>query len=489
MQWNKKRLDFLQPCIRQAQNQEQTQELRLPEGMPEIGNVLCAWGQPIIRSKEWRNDCMVITGGVNATVLYAPEDGSEPQSTECWLPFQAKWSFPESKREGVMRTGCLLRSMDARLLSSRKLMVRASVGILAEAMVPETVSVYTPETEEKDVQLLENTYPVMLPKEAGEKLFLLDEEVQAPEDIQKLIAWDITPQIQEENVVGDKGVVKGSAGLHLVYRSNDGKIRSQFTQLPFAQYVDLDREYGKEARMKTMVAVSNLEPELSEGHLRVKCGLIAQYMVCDREYLDLAQDAYSPFRQVETQMELLQLPVLLDSTGRTLDVETAMDMDFSQLADICFRPDYPVQYREGEEIIIELPGAFQVLAYDAEGNLQSKTQDFSEKTQLPAAEGCNVCMDICAAGQPSARGTLLSGQIQLTMDTVCQQQLPMLTSVELGGEIQPDPQRPSLIVMRMPQESLWQLAKLCGSTVEAIRKANQLSAEPMPGQMLLIPVC
>ena len=39
------------------------------------------------------------------------------------------------------------------------------------------------------------------------------------------------------------------------------------------------------------------------------------------------------------------------------------------------------------------------------------------------------------------------------------------------------------------EESLWDIAKKCGSTVAAIRSVNKLQEEPKPGQMLLIPVC
>ena len=48
--------------------------------------------------------------------------------------------------------------------------------------------------------------------------------------------------------------------------------------------------------------------------------------------------------------------------------------------------------------------------------------------------------------------------------------------------------RPSLLLQRMGEEGLWNLAKASGSTVDAIRQANGLQDEPVPGQMLLIPV-
>ena len=74
------------PCLRQVksevQTQEQTQELRLPESLPDVGRVLCAWGQMVVRGKEWQSDFMGISGGVMVWVLYAPEDGSPAQCVE-----------------------------------------------------------------------------------------------------------------------------------------------------------------------------------------------------------------------------------------------------------------------------------------------------------------------------------------------------------------------------------------------------------------------
>ena len=66
--------------------------------------------------------------------------------------------------------------------------------------------------------------------------------------------------------------------------------------------------------------------------------------------------------------------------------------------------------------------------------------------------------------------------------------IPMVTGLNLGEPRQADPERPSLILRRAGEKRLWDLAKASGSTVEAIRKANNLQDEPAPNQMLLIPV-
>ena len=53
LEFERKQIPCLRTLLRQLQTQEQTQELRVSEGMPDIGRVLCAWGQPILRGKEW----------------------------------------------------------------------------------------------------------------------------------------------------------------------------------------------------------------------------------------------------------------------------------------------------------------------------------------------------------------------------------------------------------------------------------------------------
>ncbi len=493
MQWKKNMCEYLQQNVRAVQNQEQTLEVRLPEGQPDVGNILCAWGQPEIRSKQWKNDGMVVSGGVNAKVLYAPEDGSEPRTLEGWLPFQAKWNFPESKREGTMQTWCVLRSIDARALSSRKIMVRCSVGILGQALEPSETMMFIPDTPMQDIQILEKTYPVDVPVEAGEKLISMDEEIPLPSPDTKLIAWDIVPVTTEQNVVGGRVVIKGNARLHLVYMAEDGQLHSVYHDLPFAQFSPLDKDYDKEATVSTMLEVSSLETEVEEAHIRVKTGLIAQYIVYDRKLLTLAEDAYSPFYSVSPVMQDLQLPIMLDQRRQNVDMQVEAKINMTKVADATVWPDHPVVYRENGQAVLEMPGMLQILGYDEDGNLISSTENWTERIEIPAAAACNittaVCMNAAPVASPVGENVHLSCSFQLDIGASTVQQIPMIRDLEVGEQLQPDPDRPSLILRRVNEESLWTLAKDCGSTMEAIRKANQLSGEPIPGQMLLIPVC
>ena len=69
LQFEKQSLSCLRSVLRQVQTQEQTQEVRISDGMPDIGSVLGAWGQVILRGKQWQDGEAGINGGVMAWVL------------------------------------------------------------------------------------------------------------------------------------------------------------------------------------------------------------------------------------------------------------------------------------------------------------------------------------------------------------------------------------------------------------------------------------
>ena len=82
----------------------------------------------------------------------------------------------------------------------------------------------------------------------------------------------------------------------------------------------------------------------------------------------------------------------------------------------------------------------------------------------------------------------LNAQMRLELQTYMQTSIPAISALEMEDPAEPDPERPSLILCRMEDQTLWDIAKRCGSTVEEIRRINQLGNESDPEQMLLIPV-
>lgn len=497
LQFNKTGLPCLRQLVGEVQNQEVTQEVRLADAMPDIGRILSCWGQIMIRSKEWRGGEMNVSGGVVVFALYAPEDGSDPRSVEAWLPFQMKWGLPDTQRDGTMILSSLLRGVDGRTTSARKLMVRANVSVFAQAFEPGEAALYTPTEVPEDIQLLRRSYPLKLPKEAGEKAFLLDETLTmtaANPGIDKLLRYELRPEIIDQKVMSEKVVFRGVAVVHILYRTEDGELKSWNFEVPFSQYTDLEQEYDQDADARVTMAVTSLELELTEEDtLQLKAGLIGQYVVYDRPVIELVEDAYSPGRTVTPQMETLSIPQLLDMRRETKRAQASVDVgEGVQVIDAAFYPGHPRLRQNGDTAEVEQPGSFQLLCRDAEGNFSGATGRWEESWLLPADMDSRLEAISCPSGkvQSSVMGREVScqGDVLTEVLATASQGLSMVAGLEIGEAKAPDPNQPSLILRKAGKERLWDMAKRCGSTVDAIRKANQLSDEPEEGQVLLIPV-
>lgn len=496
LQFKKSICSCLDTAVQELQNVEATQEIKLPDGMPDIGRVLSAWGQVISRGKEWRSDSIGFSGGMMVWVLYAPEDGSEERVIDGWIPFQMKWDLPDRTAEGDIRIYCIPRFVDARSVSARKLMVRAGAAALAEAFVPMTAEVYIPDETVQGVELLRSLYPVRMPKEAGEKTFLLDEDLTLPGSApqpEKLIYYCLRPKITEKKVLSNKIVFRGNGNLHVLYRSDEGQLHGWDFELPFSQFAELSGEHSGDAQADILLSPTSMELEIDdEGHLRLKCGMVGQYLVTDREMLELIEDAYSPERELNVQSETLELPAILENRRENIYGEQTIPADANLAADISFLPDFPRQRRNGDRIEMEIPGTFQILYYGEDGILHSATARWEGQYALDADENSLLSAIPMPAEEMQAvtgNGSVLARmEVPLELTAASRQGLPMVTGVELGEAREPDANRPSLILRRAGNARLWDIAKASGSTMEAIRKANKLEEEPAPGQMLLIPV-
>lgn len=474
---------------------EETQELRLPESMPDIGRIISSWGQVILRGKDWRGSGAGINGGVMVWVLYAPEDGGDLQRVESWIPFQVKTEIPEQGSDGVIRVESFLQGMDARAASSRKLILRAGVGLLTQVLCPEELELYIPGEIPDDVERNMEERAFQLTREAGEKHFLVEEERPMPAGmppVEKIVYYRYTPEILEQKVLGSKAAFRGTGNLHVLYMDPDGRLSGADFDIPFAQYLDLEGTYEDNAEISCLLCVTSLELErLEEGGLGMKCGVTAQYLVRAPETVELMVDCYSPCRETEPVKQLCAIDAQGAEKTETVTLETVLSGDGNSWADLIFCPKAPQVVRRSGASDVEISGVFQGILNSPQGSYTGVQSGDSKNLTLDAA-GETVCFQVGHAPvscRPEGASWRTDTKIALNLSPLRTETMDMVTGLRLGEEKTPDPERPSVIIRRKGKVgSLWDLAKSCGSTVSAIRKMNHLEGEPDPEKLLMIPV-
>ena len=488
--FEKTTLRFWQQKLYTPVMKEETQELVLPESMPDMGRVIAAWGQPVIRGKEWRQSHVGVSGGVTVWVLYAPEDGGPVRRLESWVPFAVRSEHAHTGPDGVIRAECALCGVDARSVSPRKLMLRCQIGVMVQTMLPKEAELWAPGEMPEDIQLLERTYPMILTRETGERTFLTDETVPIPGGAPERIVYSrFAPRVTEQKVLGSRAVFRGVGELHLLCQDAEGRLSSHDAEVPFAQYLDLEGDYEEGAEVSNLLCVTSLETEPEEGGVRVRCGLVSQYIINAPTVVRCAEDAYSPGRELEAVTEEVELPAWLDEQLRQVELaERLAGEDVS--VDAIFFPDLPAVTRQPGGAEVRVGGQFQTLT-DNGGTLTGKTIRTGQSVTLQTS--CDTVPCTWLRGGTQVRresgGCALEAKMELRLGSVSTRPVKMLSGLKAGERREPDPDRPSIIIRsRKADESLWDIAKYCGSTVSAIQRLNKLESEPEENRLLLIPV-
>ena len=474
--------------------QEESQEYKLPEGMPDVGRIIAAWGQVVLRGKEWRSRHIGLNGGVMVWVLYAPEGGGEPRRIESWMPFHARVEHSHDGEDGVIRAECLLCSVDARSTSSRKVMLRCNLGILVQTLVPRTAELMEPGELPGDIEVLDRVYPMILTRETGERSFLCEERLALPQGrppIGRIVYFRLSPRVTEQKVLGSRAVFRGAGELHLLYQDEQEQLHSIDLELPIAQYLDLEGDFEEEAEISNLLCITSVEVEPdSSGELFVRCGLLCQYIVNAPTVIRCLEDAYSPQRELELVQQEVQLPAWLEEQAMQIELGERLTGEGIPVDQIFF-PEPCMVTRNPEGAELRMGGSFQILCRTDEGELTGKCQKTGQTVHLATASDTVPCTWL--RGGARARHEGGGWKVEQTMDasvsSISTKPIGMVAGIRAGELREPDPERPSVIIRaKRGEETLWDIAKVCGSTVSAIQRLNRLEREPEDNRLLLIPV-
>lgn len=496
LQFNKTVIPCLQAVLRDCKSQEQTLEVRLDEGMPDIGRVISCWGQVLIRGKDWRSDGINVSGGVMTWVLYQPEDGGPEQCVECWLPFQIKWDFAENQHDGTITVVPCLRSVDARSASARKLIVRTCVNVLAEAFVPSETEVYLPGEVPEDVMLQRINRTFMLPGEAGEKAFQVEETLSLPSSVpglDKILRYDLHTELIDRKVMSDKVIFRGAVLLHVLYWGKEGSLHAWDFEIPFSQFTQLDRDYDGDDPVRMHIAVTSAELDAAEdGTLAFRGGFTGQYVVYTKKTVDIVLDAYSNRRDIKPGYASENAPGMLEQRQDTIHAEKNAEADFERVVDTAFYLDHPRLRFEDGKTVGDLAGAFHILGYDSNGQLAGMQLCWEKESVISQEQEGNVTITAKTSGTPQSNVIGGNGDaradVLVESDVMSGNSIPMVMSLDMGEVTEPDPNRPSLILRRMRSDNLWNVAKTHGSSVESIMIVNRFEQEPEDDRVILIPV-
>lgn len=493
--FQEKEVGCLQRVFCETVLSEQTADVIVPDARPDILRVVDAFGTVLIRSTDCAARSASVAGTVQVGAIYVGENG-EVQQIRAQIPFAVRRDFESKQDNCTMQCKCVLRSVDARALNSRKMLVRVGLACTLTVYAQEKRTVYDLPEAAENLQLKRTTLPLRLPLTLSEKSFVLNDELEldgAKPAVENLLKCLCRTQVAEQKAVGDKAVFKGSLFVHALYEDAEGKLNTHDWTVPFSQYVPMERE-ADEADLTTSLCLKSFEVEPDGHRLLLSCDILAQCMAVGQEEFTLVEDAYCTDAVFSPQFAPCEMTAILDRQTFRQTAITGGGEPAQSVVDVWVYCDEADRERSDDAMTLTQPFSCNVLYYDAQGELQGTTLRPSVTVQTALSEegSCRVTEvsegeATCTAG---SGGVELRLPVELTVESTASHRLKAV----MGGEITDLPEetepRASIILRRAEgNEELWELAKTYRTSVKSIREANGLTADAIAADtMLLIPL-
>lgn len=214
-------------------------DVNVPDNKPDVRSVIWKNGTVRLNEKKYSGGRMYLKGTLVYHVLYLSEEADRPiQSIRGELGFDESVELPEACAEDNVAVRIEVEELEIGMIHSRKLAVRAILGLLAQAEELHDVRAAVSLQEAPAVHTRTREIPVTSIVVDKKDTARLREELFLPsgkDSVGELLYWELEPRGMETRAREDLLEAKGELSLFVLWRSDreEGGLESYETTIPF----------------------------------------------------------------------------------------------------------------------------------------------------------------------------------------------------------------------------------------------------------------
>ena len=253
-------LPYYERILNTAVSQEDTAETIIPDALPDVAELLMTDGQSLIRGKDVHRSGVSVSGISELNVLYRTEEGGISR-LPVEIPFETEVSFNISEDASKIVASVNLTGCEARILNSRKLLLRAEVCITVSVWSPRTLR-WAKKAETDGCQVEVKTECCTLRPVCGAED---NQPIPAGRPrAESLLSTRASLRWEEAEQVGRKLVVRGTAEITALYQTAEDEAAAAGFRLPWSAFLELpEGETGLGWELAT--SLTGCSGELTEG--------------------------------------------------------------------------------------------------------------------------------------------------------------------------------------------------------------------------------
>lgn len=474
----------------------------VPDIKPDIFSIITSSGIVNIYKKEVMDGKVRIDGAVNTYTMYiAEEEGKrEIRSINYVLDFSQIINIENAQSGMIPEIQTCLKNVEARIINERKINVKAILNLDIKLFTNTSEEFITGISDIKDLQRMDKTIIVnsLIGTEKTKAQSKETISIDSTDNLAEILKVNVEIVNKDTKISYNKILAKADTKLKIMYLTDDGRINNVFVTIPVMGFIDM-KDISEENVCDMQYDIKNMliKPNGVQDHsIYAEIEIEITASAYENKEINIIEDLYSPSRNLVFEQKMVRAMQNISNYNGIYSIreKQLLNIGDEKVYDADVKVDIENYRILNDEI--QISGNVNIVFIHSLNNMQDIG---TSQMQLPldykmSCKGMNIDSNVkINIDIPLQDFAILpNGEIDIKIDI----QFLVKSSSEIDinkiceikeEECNSNNEYNMVIYFTKKDDSLWKIAKEFGSTIDSIKKYNELiSDEIMPGMQLFI---
>ena len=475
----------------------------VPDAKPDVINIICTSGVACIYKKDIIDEKIKLEGKIDTYIMYMTDDNTErTRGINTSLDISEVINISNINNDMESKVNTKIKEIEAKVINERKISVKATVELNIEIFSKEEISIVNSLENTEEIKMLQEELTVNSLVGNGEtKIYAKDNiSIDNIDNLVEILKLDVGICNKDIKISYNKVLTKAEAEVKIVYLTEDNRINKTVSKIPIIGFVDIqDVNEGNSCDTNYEIRNIIVKPNTVEEHsIYVEIEIGVTTIAYEEKIINIIQDIYSPSENIEFNKKTVRTIAGRREISETKQISERLRIDElnnRNIIDVDISPNIVRQNVMGNKIAYsgELELRFMLGGEELGIITKNETIEFEySMDNITDGENLNISTEIEIMNQDIIiqEGGEVLANIQLLINTMLDKNININTIDEVQTNGEREEQDYSIIMYIVKKDdTLWNIAKTFGSTVDDIARVNGIEEENTiyPGQKIFIP--
>ena len=475
----------------------------VPDSKPDVLNTICTSGIVSIYKKEALDEKIKVEGNINTYITYLSEDSEDKiRGINTSLDFSEIIQVSNCNQGMNCKLATKLKSIESKVINGRKVGIKATLELDISIYSNEDIEIVNSLQNAEGIQMLNEELKVNSLVGMGETKILAKDTIaiNTTDNLAEILKSSVCICSKDIKISYNKILTKAEAEVKIMYLTEDNRINKVVAKIPVVGFIDI-QNVTEENICDINYEIKNIviKPNPVEEHsIYVEIEIVVSAVVYEEKNINIIQDLYSPCENLEfNKKNVLTITDKQTIKGiKQIKEQVTLDnISGKEIVDVDITPVIQSENRSNSRIIYEgeLVLEFILTNSNLEMDKQIVKIPFEYSVEdVENGENLNTDMDIEITNQDFIvqDGGVVSSNIDMlmNMNSYRDTNINVMDEIQTNGEREMEDYSVIMYIVKKG-DTLWNIAKRLGSTVQDIAITNGIENEDkiFEGQKIYIP--